>query len=363
MFVLLGALILFSSGAYAENSAQDIMDKVDLSGFETFAEEHQLDFSAEEAIDMLADSDIPSWQDWLDLLLTKIREPAEALLQTGTEMLFPVLMLALMGVMLSSGMNGAGFICRLMLGGSGLKLAGIVLAAAEECLKTTAGFSDAAAPVLTAVLTAAGRTGSSALVSPAAAMAGNMIGQLFVAYGLPLCRCTACLALAGNMSECMDMNRLLRLIRKVFGWGTGLAITLFTALVFLRGGAASVNDNLALRTAKYAVDSVSPVIGSGVSDAWEAYLSGLTAVRSVVGFSGVILLLSVCLKPMLTMAVAMIGLSLFASLVEMTGEKSAARALEQLSSVCQMTLTLCGGAMAVWVILMGSLLSIGGSFI
>ena len=356
-------LLLLLNAASAEEAAADLLNSVDLSGFDRFANENNAGFSMDMVHELLSDGDFPEWPEVRQTLIAILADPLKELSAGFSGMILPALMLSLTATALPGKYPAAAFICRIMLARSGAVVFALILQAVGECLETTSSFSNVAAPVLTALLTASGKTGSAALISPAAALAGNLIEKLFKNIGVPLCTFSGCIALCANLCETMALNRLSRLVKRLFNWGSGLALTLFTALIFLRGSAAELSDGLAVRTAKYAVDSVTPVIGSGVSDAWESYVSGLNTVRHTVGFSGAILLLSVCLKPMFTMAAAMIALSVLSSALEITGEKAAANCLDQLSGACQMALTLCGGAMAIWVILMGAMLSLGGGIL
>ena len=70
-------------------------------------------------------------------------------------------------------------------------------------------------------------------------------------------------------------------------------------------------------------------------------------------------LLAVCLKPMLLMLGGSFAFALLSVMLELLDEKYAARALDQLSGVCKMTLSLCTSAMAIWIILIGATLSLG----
>ena len=359
LIVVLFVLFIFAGTACGEEFKQILSDYSDLDRLDAFAKEHGSEFSVSNILDLLSAQEFPEWKDLLRLALDKLSESLRLTGEKLGSMLFPAFMLALSGALLPENSGAGSFICRIYLCSGCVSLFTSVLNAAGECLRTTASFSEAVSPVLAAVLTASGKTGVSALISPSAALAGSLVEKFYLQYGLPLCTVTGCIALAANLSNGTNLSRLTGILKKLFSWSTGLTVTLFTAIIFLRGSAASVSDNLALRTAKYAVDSASPVIGSGVSDAWDTYLAGLSAARNGIGVSGAALLLSVCLKPMLTMAAAMFCLSLFSSAFELFGEKLAARSFDQLSGACRMALVLCGSAMAVWIILMGAALSLG----
>ena len=118
-------------------------------------------------------------------------------------------------------------------------------------------------------------------------------------------------------------------------------------------------DGIAARTAKFAVDSAAPVIGSGISDAWDSYLSGVLVTKNAVGLSGIATLLFAGARPVLICLAAMAALYLIAALLDAFGEKTSAAAAEQIAGICQMALSLCTATLAIAMILLGAAMMIG----
>lgn len=274
--------------------------------------------------------------------------------------LLPCLLLtALLHASLCPNGNGAGFIMRLVLISGFSELAVQSLDTAERCLETVCAFLDIAAPLLTSLFASMSMPGTASLVSPAAALAGNIAGRLLSDYGLPLCRLALCIAIAGNLGGGPQLNRFTRLLRKTAAWVSGLSITVFTALLAVQGSISAGLDSVTLRTAKYAVDSVSSVIGSGVSDAWDSYISGLRIARNAVGVTGITAILAAGLRPLLNCIVTMLVLQLSAALLNVFHEKETADVADEISGICQMGLSLCTAAMAIAMVMFGAAMSIG----
>jgi len=320
--LLLILFLLPGTQALSEESVRELVDASEIERFESFAAANGADFSIVDFMQFIRNGEMSSLEDAGRALLSLIRQPLTNALQPVRGMLLPGLLLALASAVLRDRQSagGARFACRLSLSLSVLKLIEAALESAEACLEHTLSFSDAATPVFTTLLTAGGLSGASALIAPSAALAGNLIHRLFLQLGVPLCAATACLAIAGSLSAGLDLSKFCRLGKKLLIWGAGLAVSLFTGLIFLKGGAADISDSLAVRTAKYTVDSAASIIGSSASDAWETYLTGVMAAKSVVGVCGLAALLSVCLQPMVSIFTAMACLSLFATAMEAEGE-------------------------------------------
>lgn len=363
---LICALMFALGGAAAESAAERALREANPRGVYDFAAEHGVDLDAEELARGALRGEFPGAEALMDWIRGHAMEPVRQVLVLARGLIAPILLTALVRCAFPSargGGSGARFLLRicLLLGFS--RVAMLSLEAAGNCLRAVGAFVDVASPAIAALLTAMGMTGTAALVSPSAALAGSMAQDLFQGYGLRLCRFALCTVLAGNLSAALDLGRVTRLIRRAANWGTGLATTLFTALLTLQGSASGAADSLAARTAKYAVDSAAPVIGSGVSDAWESYIAGMRVAKNALGVSGIASLLAVGLKPVLVCLTAMLIFSLTAALLDALGEKEAARAAEQTGGVCQMALALSTGALAIGTVLLGAAMAVGGRLI
>lgn len=357
---LLIALLLLCATAWAETAAEDeraALHPADIAALEEFAGEYAggLDFSGILKAAEAGEADFSALLSWLK---GQAAAPIEGVLRQGMGMLAPVLLLALMGCM-DGGRSGARFLLRMRLLAVMLSVGRSVLAGTEECLETLVRFSDAAAPAMAALTAASGMEASAAILSPAAAIAANLAQDVFLDWGIPVCGLALCVSAAGSMSEAFDLSRGFRLLKRLSGWGTGLCFTLFTAMLALQGNVAAAADGVGLRTAKFAVDSASPVIGSGVSEVWDSYIAGVFAARSALGFSGVALLLAAGFPPLLHAASAMLMLHITSVVLDVQGDKCAARAAEQAGDVCRMALQLSCGAMAMGMILLGAGMSAG----
>ena len=357
-------LIALSGSAAAEEAARRALQEAGMDGIAEFAAEYGAEVDLTAVAEAALRGDMPDAQELFDLLKSRLTAPVLEALGMGRGLLAPVLLLALIRCVLPDGAGGSGgvrFLIKLTLLIGFSEVAVRALSASAECIRAAKALSGAAAPALTALLAAMGMAGTSALVSPAAALAGDAAEGLFLNWGMPLCRFALCAAIAGNLTPAVDLSGGARLMRKAANWGAGLATTLFTAMLALQGSVAGAVDGVAVRTAKFAVDSAAPVIGSGVSDAWDSYVSGVMIAKNAVGLSGIAVLLGVALRPLLVCAATMLMLNLLSALLSALGEGETARAADQISGICQMALSLATGAVTIATVLLGAAMAAGGN--
>ena len=359
-------LLALCGRAEAEEAARRALLEAGMDGIVEFAADYGAEVDPAAVAEAALRGDMPDARELLDMVKARLAAPILEALGMGRGLLAPVLLLALIRCALPDGAGGSGgtrFLLRMTLLIGFSEAAVRALSASADCIRAAKALSGAAAPALTALLAAMGMAGTSALVSPAAALAGDAAEGLFLNWGMPLCRFALCAAVAGNLTPAMDLSGAARLMRKAANWGAGLATTLFTAMLALQGNMAGAADGVAVRTAKFAVDSAAPVIGSGVSDAWDSYVSGVLIAKNAVGLSGIAALMGVAVQPMLVCAATMLMLNLISTLLSALGEGETARAADQISGICQMGLSLATGAVAIVTVLLGAAMAAGGSIV
>lgn len=237
------------------------------------------------------------------------------------------------------------------------------LSSIEICVGAAKTIIDRIAPILISLLTALGSERNLALISPTSTLVGNIAESIFMKYGIALCKCALCIAIAGNLSNQIRLKRVQRMIGQIVSWTTGAIVTVFTALLALQTNINESLDGIAVRTAKYAVDSASPVIGSGISDAWDSYLYGVMATKNAVGVSGIAALFFAAVKPILICLCMMLALNLVAAMLDAFGERCSAEAAEQIAGVCQMALAICTASLMITMILLGAMMKVGQGII
>ena len=362
LILLMCTLLLVSGACLAEEQAQDLLASVDTGKIQSFADQYMPGVDMENVAGDVLNGNINGFGRIYAYIKSAITESLSSTAKTASGIIAPVLLMALLGNAFpdaSGGVNGAKFMLMLSLIGTLSGIAAKALSSAQVCMRAAGEFSDIIAPVLTAVTTAAGMNGSAALVSPSAAMAGNIIGRLFSKYGTIACRYALILSVAGNLSAAVDLSPLVSGIRKAVNWCCGLASTLFAALITVQNSVAASLDSTAVKTAKYTVDSFTSIIGSGVSDAWNTYVSGVSIAKNVVGVSGAAAMLAAGIKPIAEVLFSMLLLNMIALFLKLTGETRASKAAEQLSGVCQMALALSCGCAVVAVILVSAAMFAG----
>lgn len=366
LLALIILAVLFMPCAEAEEAASEFIAQSGLEKLQEFSGSYGTEVDVNEIAQNAARGEIFRFEELLPSMRAAASGAVKDIFGALSGMTGPVLLLALIGCVFpggNGGVGGARFLLVLSLVGMMSGIALTALNSAAACMDTAQEFTDAASPVLASLAGAAGMNTSAALVTPASALAANIVEILFSKYGSFACRFALILAACGGISAAVDLSAAVAFMRKGVNWCCGLVGTLFAALISMQNSIAAAADNAAVRTAKYTVDSLASFIGSGVSDAWGTYVSGVTIAKNAVGVSGAAVLIAAGLRPVIRIAASMIALKLVQVFLSAVGEVRAATAAEQLAGVCQMALALSCGAITVAAVLCGAFMLAGKGLI
>lgn len=355
------ALMIMVSTAYAQEPEQ-----FDVTGLFEFAQEYNADELVENTYKGALTGDTSAYEEVLSRLKELSFAPMREMCSLGY-VLVPIAMLSALlsavSVNTGGGCNAARFILRLNLLLGFSEIAGSAVHSIENCISAVEKLMECIGPVLSVMLAAGGLEGSAAMISPATLFAGSTASTIYRKLGMPVCRVALCCAVAGNLCEQIRLKRLLHLLKRWVTWGSGILITVFTALLALQGNICESLDGVAAQTVKYAVDSAAPVIGNGISEAWDGYMASVLVAKNALGVSGIAALLLSCAHPVLVCLYAMLMLNLTGAFLDMLGDKTGADAAEQIADVCKMALSISTSSMAIATVLLGAGMNMGRSFL
>lgn len=185
---------------------------------------------------------------------------------------------------------------------------------ALDALTTIDRTTELILPVLTGFLTLNGMSNTAALLPVSYVLLSGTVLKLMRLYVAPL-------AVLGGVLLAIDaggtgrLGAFGRLMQRTAKWMLGTVCALFLSVTAVRSVAAGNADGLLMKTTKLAAGSI-PAIGALLSESVETAFLCLRFVRSVLGLTGCVLILSVAWRPVLTVTASRCALRASALLSE-----------------------------------------------
>lgn len=236
----------------------------------------------------------------------------------------------------------------------------LVLSIVIKMISTTTGSilsikaqMDAIFPLLLTFLTAIGGTVSSSVYQPAMALLSGVIINLFTYVLLPLFIFSIVFSIVSNLSNTVKLSKFTAFFDSTFKWLTGLIFTIFTAFLSIQGITAGSIDGISMKTAKYAIRSYVPLLGSYLSDGMGLILASSNLIKNAVGAAGLFMLLATILSPLIELIIFMLALKLIAGIVEPLGSRQIANFISSISKSMVLLIVILIAVAFIYFIMIG----------
>ena len=174
----------------------------------------------------------------------------------------------------------------------------ISLNLAKDVIVEVTNFMAKVLPVLVIMLGAAGGLTQAATMDPIVLGATILIPKIYLNIIIPLILMTFVVQFANNISTEPKLSNLAGIMKKTTVWMQGLIITVFIALLTIRGITSSTIDAVTLKTTKFAIDNFIPIVGKSLSDAITSVAGYSLIIKNAIGSVGLIIIILI-IKPCL----------------------------------------------------------------
>ncbi|WIF94534.1 stage III sporulation protein AE [Caminicella sporogenes] len=222
--------------------------------------------------------------------------------------------------------------CYLIIMGLAVKSFMVAMHVGQVAIDNMVSFMQALIPVLLTLLVAAGSLTTSAIFKPIIVASIGITSTTMKDVVIPLVLFTAILSIINNFTSKVQISKLSSLIKQGCIALIGLILTVFLGIMSIQGVVTSTSDGIAMRTAKFAVDSFIPIVGGFMSEAVDTVLGCSLLLKNAVGTVGLILLLIIVSYPIFKIVSIMIIYKIAAALVEPISDSKIVNCLNDMSS-------------------------------
>ena len=218
---------------------------------------------------------------------------------------------------------------------------------------------DIAFPILLTILTAIGGTASVGVYQPAVALFSGTIMQIFTLVLMPLFIFSLVFTVISNLSPSVKLEKFSNFFNSLFKWITGAVFTIFIGFLIIQGITAGSLDTVSIRTAKYAIRSYIPILGGYLSEGFNVIMASSILIKNAIGASGLLLMFSSVIVPVVEIVLLMLCLKLTAGILEPLNDSRISNFINGVAKSLIMPILLIIGVAFMYLIFMGLIISTG----
>lgn len=179
-------------------------------------------------------------------------------------------------------------------------------------------------------------------------------GNLFV----PVISCYLALGLSNGIRPELHLTAIASAVKKYISAAVSLAATGFVSILSIKTAVASRADALGLRSARFAINSVVPVIGSAISEGLLSIQSYSSLIKSTVGIVGIVVIVLIFLPALLEILIWKFFLSVSSIASEMFEDRSVLAVLQAFQGALLLMLIVLILSLVTTVISFGILIAV-----
>lgn len=371
--IFLCALLLFLlipvssySMDYSEEEYNKTLSSYDLSSFEK-----ELDADTYKMLDELGILDFSyesitglSFNDIVDLLKSLFQKKAELPIKSSVTVLVFILLSAFLQSLKAESDDSVNMIYSTA---TALLVATVVLvkltstvSLASMAISVASNFVYAFIPVFCSIVVASGGITTGFSTNTTLLILAQGLSFISSNVFMPIVNCYLALGVTSSLRYELNLDKLLSSVKKIITTCISFVSGVFVSVLSVKTAVAGRADMLGLRSIRFAINSVVPVIGSSISEGLLSIQAYSSLIKSSVGIVGVMAVVLVFLPSIIEVVLWRISLTLCVIVSDVFGDKSVSAVLNAFLNTLLLINVILILSMVTTVISFGILIAAGG---
>lgn len=371
--IFLCALLLFLlipvssySMDYSEEEYNKTLSSYDLSSFEK-----ELDADTYKMLDELGVLDFSyesitglSFNDIVDLLKSLFQKKAELPIKSSVTVLVFILLSAFLQSLKAESDDSVNMIYSTA---TALLVATVVLvkltstvSLASMAISVASNFVYAFIPVFCSIVVASGGITTGFSTNTTLLILSQGLSFISSNVFMPIVNCYLALGVTSSLRYELNLDKLLSSVKKIITTCISFVSGVFVSVLSVKTAVAGRADMLGLRSIRFAINSVVPVIGSSISEGLLSIQAYSSLIKSSVGIVGVMAVVLVFLPSIIEVVLWRISLTLCVIVSDVFGDKSVSAVLNAFLNTLLLINVILILSMVTTVISFGILIAAGG---
>lgn len=371
--IFLCALLLFLlipvssySMDYSEEEYNKTLSSYDLSSFEK-----ELDADTYKMLDELGVLDFSyesitglSFNDIVGLLKSLFQKKAELPIKSSVTVLIFILLSAFLQSLKAESDDSVNMIYSTA---TALLVATVVLvkltstvSLASMAISVASNFVYAFIPVFCSIVVASGGITTGFSTNTTLLILAQGLSFISSNVFMPIVNCYLALGVTSSLRYELNLDKLLSSVKKIITTCISFVSGVFVSVLSVKTAVAGRADMLGLRSIRFAINSVVPVIGSSISEGLLSIQAYSSLIKSSVGIVGVMAVVLVFLPSIIEVVLWRISLTLCVIVSDVFGDKSVSAVLNAFLNTLLLINVILILSMVTTVISFGILIAAGG---
>lgn len=363
-------LLLIPVSSYSMDYSEEEYNKT-LSSYDLSSFEKELDADTYKMLDELGVLDFSyesitglSFNDIVGLLKSLFQKKAELPIKSSVTVLIFILLSAFLQSLKAESDDSVNMIYSTA---TALLVATVVLvkltstvSLASMAISVASNFVYAFIPVFCSIVVASGGITTGFSTNTTLLILAQGLSFISSNVFMPIVNCYLALGVTSSLRYELNLDKLLSSLKKIITTCISFVSGVFVSVLSVKTAVAGRADMLGLRSIRFAINSVVPVIGSSISEGLLSIQAYSSLIKSSVGIVGVMAVVLVFLPSIIEVVLWRISLTLCVIVSDIFGDKSVSAVLNAFLNTLLLINVILILSMVTTVISFGILIAAGG---
>ncbi len=215
-------------------------------------------------------------------------------------------------------------------------------------------------PIMVAILTFSGHVVSGASYYSFMVLACQGVSQISTKVISPLLSVYLSFCVSSSITDRVNLRGFCQMFSKVIKWLISFAMTIFSALMTIRGMITTAYDSVTARAVRFTMSSFIPVVGAALAESYKTIQGSINLLRTGAGVFVILAIFVVFLPSVCRCMMWLLSINLCKSIGEVISVSAPINMLSSVSSVISTIFAITVCVMAVFIISTALLITLGG---
>lgn len=197
----------------------------------------------------------------------------------------------------------------------------------SSTIKICSDFSFAFFPAFCIIVASAGGVTTSLSTNTMLLILAQGLNYFTDLFFVPITNCFLALGICSSIREDLNINSIIGALKKIITTLISIICTVFITILTFKTSVSSRADALGMRSIKFAINSVVPVIGGSISEGLLSIQNYSSLIKSSVGIVGIIAIALIFLPAIIEVNIWRAALSVSSIFADIFGDKSSVMTL------------------------------------
>lgn len=232
------------------------------------------------------------------------------------------------------------------------------LSAVVSVLDLSGKFMIGFAPVYTLIISLGGNAATALTYNTFAVLLAEIISAFISTGIINLIGLYFSLGISFSFNEAVSINRFNNLISRTVSISLGLAASVFTGFLSLKNILSVSVDRVSVRSLRFLISSMIPIVGSSISDAYSSLLGSINLIKSSVAIVGILVIVIINTPIIIETLIYYVALNLFSYMCDSLSINRVGDVLRVFAGGIRILLLTCIFEMFILTITTGIVLSV-----